>query len=563
MPDTDWIERPAVGIPTHASPNSYLGEEDAADEWMNPDQPLDTFLHTDAYRTFSRTDLSYLYGRRGTGKTSILHMLHYEVRNSKLNDYRYAWLIDDEETYLSLTMQVRTSQLTEYEDNELQLFLREKWKWAFRVAAMQGVIWEARQSNSLFNKNHEKIESFLTQAGLLNGDLKPSKLSALAKIVEITANEIEEADMKSLQLAGVVTRITRRLNSVDFDTANEALTKLLSAEDTFALVLIDSLEEYNITDRISHCNIAALLSAIADIYRVRDEKRVLVKVALPAEIYNHLTIFAHDKIARRFHFINWRQKDLISFVAKRYLRRLTRPEERSGSKYLNELKALENEKSATAFLYQHMPSTIETRQGVELDTLSYIVKHTQKKPRQLITILNSVLGLCEETDCSIESLSAAIIVKGIHTRSDALVKDALDIYGRLYKEAPRIARQTFVRRRNIFRWCELDKFIQQVSSLRNRSGLSADEVKQFFVEAGILGREARRTESGNVDYVEVEYEYQVKGVLEFSNDSVAVIHPMFYDEFESKVHRRSILFPAPYEEEELAALRAVRVNMGD
>ena len=80
-------------------PIAFLGEEDAETEWRRPEKPLLIFLSTPAYTEFKEPGVLYLLGRRGTGKTTILQMLRYEIRSNNDPNYSYVWMINSEEAY--------------------------------------------------------------------------------------------------------------------------------------------------------------------------------------------------------------------------------------------------------------------------------------------------------------------------------------------------------------------------------------------------------------------------------------------------------------------------------
>ena len=73
-----------------------LGSFDAIKEWQNQEEACAKFLNTRAYKRFIKDEYIVLIGRTGTGKTSILKKLQYDIENGiKKDEIRFNYLADD------------------------------------------------------------------------------------------------------------------------------------------------------------------------------------------------------------------------------------------------------------------------------------------------------------------------------------------------------------------------------------------------------------------------------------------------------------------------------------
>jgi len=69
---------------------NIFGESEAEVEWQKSAEDSATvFLHTDAYTQFSKPNVLFMFGRRGTGKTAILRMTKYCINKDIYPHYNF------------------------------------------------------------------------------------------------------------------------------------------------------------------------------------------------------------------------------------------------------------------------------------------------------------------------------------------------------------------------------------------------------------------------------------------------------------------------------------------
>jgi len=148
-------------IQQYITPKSFFGEEDAAIEWgENPENSANTFFHTKSYQSFQNEGALFLFGRRGTGKTAIMRMFDYEIKNNKISDYCCSYVVNQEDAYNDLAIQLRGSPLADLPENELAHFLIKKWHWVLMSSAMISVYRKYSEVDSE-NENLININKFL------------------------------------------------------------------------------------------------------------------------------------------------------------------------------------------------------------------------------------------------------------------------------------------------------------------------------------------------------------------------------------------------------------------
>ncbi len=336
------------------------------------------------------------------------------------------------------------------------------------------------------------------------------------------------------------------------------MSQILKRERKYGLVLVDSLEFYDLRDTISKTVTSSLIEAIRQMYGSRVRNRILAKAAFPSEIYPHLSAVNKEKIEGKNLYILWRYKDLIRLLAKRYyyseFGEQTDPPTLDFSQYV----------TSREYLYERLPPTVRSTHGVGFDTLGYIMKHTQKKPRQFIMLMNVILTLAERKGLDPMQVSEQAVRAGVHARLDILVEGILDVYDQVYPNCSRVVRRILTRAPSHFDYGTLDRLVSEASSVRTESNLSAEEAKRLLLECGALGIECGIHELPTPGHflLEALFEYQVKGVITMSNRARFAIHPMLYQEFHAEVDRTRFVYPIPSEDEERTMLGELGIRLG-
>jgi hypothetical protein len=531
-------------------PRTLFGEEDAATEWEHNLNPQQIFAPIASYEEFSSHGALFLFGRRGTGKTALLHMLTHAVNTGGVSSKNYTCAVLLQPVVAELLPVFRGARLAELEETDLLSLLRLVWHWLIVSAAYIGIARkypQARaQESGLAIKFNKAIDEELSDI-----DVTRYLLDELFLIFKAT---LESAPDGANQLALITIALRERLGSLSTRVLERQIKAVFQKQKHPILVLVETEEVYQVNDRFASSVRSALIDALLDIYKHSFHSGVLAKAAFPSEIYPILAVSNAEKIENKIVFILWRYRDLVTLVAKRYYRILNG--NRRAGRLEKELHALDGFAQAKKFLDTILPARIITRNNVELDTLSYIIRHTQKKPRQLIAIFNCILTMIQDKGLNPRALvnNVELIRDAVHSRLDTLVVGALDIYHGIYPRATEIVRKSMTGMPCYFSASDLDKAIKQTNEVREET-IGREDVRQLLVQAGVIGltREAPRAARGgqaSASIMEALFEYQVKGKLIITSNSICVVHPMFYEELQIQIDGAVLAYPKPTEEEE-------------
>ncbi len=521
----------------------FIGEVDSQDEWSDGIHPEKFFVHTDSYKIICEKSTLFIFGRRGTGKTAVVQMLNYEIQSQKRKEYTYSRIINQEDAYHDLAIQVRNSPLANFPVEELVHTLKKKWLWAIEVSGMISILNE----DTIPDIKKTAIIGYLKTLGFLKGKRKKYKVFSI--LAESLAGELEKIDNTPAKVGAALFRFGNKIFNKDFDSAQDELYNILEEEKKTCLVLIDSIERYNLKDKIAKSVIGGLIQALLEIYHDR-KKGLYAKAAFPSEILRHMNPSNWGKTDDKLHIINWRYKDLIKLVAKRYYRFIINQNAR-----INSINKYNDEKVALDFFYNYFPKTIEAKSGIEIDTMSYIISHTQKKPRQLIHLINAILTFAETENKEITNLDDETIINGTHILLDSLFKETIQIYQQIYPNAYDLVKRTLSEAEAYFDYKELDVKLKEINSLLKNNTemieITKEDVKNLLIESGILGIAREKHKLSNEKNILIAlFEYQIKGTLTLNNASLCVIHPMFYQVFQIYSDMNTYVYPKPADEDE-------------
>jgi hypothetical protein len=535
----------------YLAPKTFFGQEDANVEWQDPKMSAKLFFHTHSYDEFKEPQCLFLFGRRGTGKTYLMRMLDYEANNGKIPGFRFSHVVKEEDAYHELSIQLRSSPFMELPYGDLVHLIQKKWTWVIITSAMRAVI--TAGANLHADNDYKTIKSFLARENLSPDG---TSIGVWDRLAANLSDNLDAIDYAPLKLGKAVTNMSRQLFSPAFYDAQNSLFRLLTTQQTNCLVLIDSIEVYDLHDKIGEALATALLETARIFHSKLPQQHILVKAAFPSEVYPRLRVLNKEKTEGRNLFILWRFKDLTCLIAKRYLERFKGP---VGLTF----QTLENYQNAVNYLQGKLPNTVVCEQGVEFDTLAYVIRHTQKKPRQVLLLLNILYTLAESDGVPLDPLPQDYISKGIHARLDILVNGSLDIYEQVYPLATRIVMRVLHGLPSLFDYKQLTKAIPQANALKSYGDLNREDVIRLLLESGSIGvRYADGHVVGNgVCLVEAYFEYQVKGTLESSNATHFVVHPMFYQQVNTEIDMTKYVYPVPLETEEQEIVARMKINL--
>lgn len=538
--------RPCEQIfPPQNSVEEYLGELDADNEWNNDfEGAYAQFLNTDAYKKFIVPENIILMGRTGTGKSSILNRYACAVNNKEGNTgFNLAINIKFELFFNKLKLYMFNNDTDSYISIGIELI--------FKLQIMQGLV-------NRFN-NYDDLIEFTQEIDIIKKYMKEKGIRKNTNIVKHISHILDTINDPGSDLRTAVFRLEKEFNALKDHDIQDALETILSKYRI--LLLVDSIDHYDITEKKVIVINKALVNMAFESYKYMGKYNVLIKVAIPSEIYTHIIEQIAAKRKSKVVAIEWRYKDLVRMLAIKvfYFFKKNIDEYKFAQELISDYQIQDFYKYQVALelLYKLLPKTCRACVPMYFESLPYCIRHTQKKPRQLITIFNSFIEkICEERQYDYFVYNSDLISNYIHRMQKDIINDALNMYNAPAKEKVLpIVKSVLNQKRNFLDGSELNAAIKDALNIYGSIGLSEKDVKQILIESGIIGQvQANRYVDKNnelfknINVMKISialFEYQIKDTLPLKNGVQYVLHPMCYEYYANEIDYNAMVYPTP------------------
>jgi hypothetical protein len=553
--------------------SAYLGAIDAEKEWNDdPKEAGIKFLHTTSYTNFMEEDALILLGRTGTGKTSIFRHIYEEIENRRIPQYKYAVIVPFEEILQNLIKAVddftSTNVMTPLLDN-IMVFIN---CYVMKALVKKGD--KGKKTISVMNQ-------YLRSHNLYSVEDDEYTNSGINKITEMIAasskmkNRVGDAATNLLVLRDIAEAFLEQGYSDAYQAMKEEL------KHSSILVLVDTLQEYDLRDVKVVLSIKALIAACFSYYNNAKASHIYMKISLPSEIHTCLVEKLPGKQQGNLVVIQWSNNDLLKMIAIRLLYLYNHGGndilEFAGKYqyrdfYDSDVNSVLNAKK---ILYEILPESCPTNLDFTFDTLAYCIRHTLRKPRELMMIFNTfVYKIFEERDSKYFINHPREIANMIHSTQESMILAALSMYTTSYDGILNACEIVLQNRRFYFAGGALNDKLREAEA--HRIGYDSEDIKRILLESGLVGKvndvsfrimentddkheTKESTPENSIRVIKAKFEYQVKGRLSLNRNDYYVIHPMCYEHFECEVGSRSLVYPIEFSDDD-EIMRSVRLK---
>lgn len=433
-----------------------LGQFDAKNEWQNQKEASAKFLNTRAYKKFTQDDYIILIGRTGTGKTCILKKLQYEIENRNNSELNFKYAISlDFKPYL-----VELIKLGEINNTFTSLYNLEKNIEMLLNLEVMRKIYNDTDFVDLDYTSSKKIKKYLVDNHINTAiDLFSQAINEMKSLYE---------DSNAGKLFGtlcILDRLRAKYVNVEYDVIMRDIYDFLNNQRM--LILIDSMDRYDIREP----EVVLVTQKLVEVafnsffYHIK-EHNILVKIALPAELSTLFIYRLPAKQQQNSVTIEWKYKELITMISIRwfyyckYKSNDNLLEELANGWTLNDF--YDNYTLSKQFLLKILPEKCKATISLNFDTLAYCIRHTQKKPRQLMNIFNVFVDkIIENKSTSFFFDNPNLISYCIHTTQSDIINDTVNMYNDLANaRILEICTEIFYKKRYLITKEELMKYIK-------------------------------------------------------------------------------------------------------
>jgi hypothetical protein len=457
------------------------------------------FTHTNHYATALKPITYLIVGRRGSGKSSLVQYLQhntefpnpYFISVGKADDY-------NTELYEFAKKLDIGGELSINKICEVWQFVF--WQCIFKKLSNNQVIAKGISKDS----NDPSVNNFIRH--LLNGLL----------------NKFEAHDAISIYDA-----LQETFKNQHIKDAQKEVYKLVNSKSLF--LIIDSKEKYN-RDDINEMRVTtAQIKAANEFNSINKTKNIFIKLCVADEIFPYLKEEYIPNTLKDIQYplyMFWKPKDLMRLISWRLFKFLQTKKIINWSS--DKIKWNDYKNIKQNILDHFFAPTIKNRRGIEENTIPYILRHTQLRPRQLVVVCNAIAARAEEMGYNFnEPFSAKIIKEALVEAEVDLADEIINSYSSIYEKLGDMV-SALEGMPMIFKANELNKCAQRVKRLFSKAEYSPENFKKILIEIGVIGRVRGTDDITKQNFIEADFEYFVKDRVYINEDDNCVIHPMFF-----------------------------------
>jgi hypothetical protein len=442
---------------------------------------------------------SIILGRKGSGKTSYLRSVYFDKKYDYFTEIRTAHVLG----HISKVIQ-RMAGAAVFPET-----LAELWENILWICVLSEI-----RKYPLPQDRLSLINVYLEKVGVHNSSNVDDVLWKLAGIFD---QVIEESPNEG------ITEILRRFDRVTFDSTNAAVVDSLKASDKRFVILMDSLDDFQLDIESVSDSLKGLLKFVGSMNKPRDV--VDIRFCLPTELYRRIIKISSNpnKDFRRSLKLQWTASELILIGAQRlkiYLE-LYYPD------HLKRLLPLDPTGRADALrLFDAvLPKTITNSAGFHENTISYILRHTQLLPRHFLMLLNSIFRSNGGNQSrNLFPVSETRIISGIRQVEERIVTEIFVAFKLIHPTAEEVCKRCLPELGHKLSVGELHR----VYTRRGKAvfdGENLFEFQRMLMEIGALGR-VKPGKATDV-YIQGNFEYTVEHEIAVSHEDELCIHPLF------------------------------------
>lgn len=486
------------------------------------------FVKAEYYHRLLTNSASFIVGRRGAGKSALALHARNEFSASRMivaDESEYERYKEAIRAYAGI-YQLSSSQITDVADN--------LWRFVLAVVSLQAGL------SGLGSENPEIAKS--ATENLARWGLTDANVGGIIRFAQAYSTDGVDADINGPM------EVLRRLNELwNDERVRRTLSMIGDSEGGQFAIFFDSLEKYEFDEPEMVDALTGIAKAMLNFANTPNLDRVIrIFFSMPGEIFEDVAKIAPGKIFPKTVFVQWRYGELIWLVALRYLQMLERARIPHDSVKLKSIinrltkstafndngRALRKE-----FFYDTniLPATVDNRMGTAEDTFAYIFRHTQLRPRELITVFNQMLSYSRDKQ-ELPNISGEVIRSSLHRPEilQNLVKDALSPFDDVFDDFADATSAVLSSESRVFLGSDLARWSKRIYDTPRSTHIDDVQFRTYLIRSGIIGEVC--AEAPHSVYTAARFEYLVQDRIPFSNDRLFCVHPIVGDFLKMKRH---------------------------
>jgi hypothetical protein len=529
-----------AGLSTTPSVSLDEYELGSLDAWNRNEQEglQRVFVPIQQFHELPEHSRTFLCGRRGSGKSAIAIMSQqnpawsacYVLPGESSQYGAYMHLVED--------LEYRHGQGFTI---DIQRFVKLLWTYCLQITVLQHTLTFAIENNL----DDAGIGAFL------------SKRNFVSKSIGSLLHQTFEKALQQASGSGPAAAygaIMKLMEEPEFIIAMKNVPSALGKHRL--LIIFDTIESYKIYHDAMLKGLRGVVAALVAVMTSTWYSWVGIRFFLPAEVFEDVASEIPSKVIGSTVFLRWETGDLMRLVSRRWVSMLERTKLMQPvglanvNRLVNDAMATVDAKNLKQNLWYEnsfLPSQIFNKRNLPEDTFAFIFRHTQRRPREVLFVLNQIVTKAYARR-ELPHISPRSVVDGVHDRKtlQLIVTEALSPYDGYIDNIVDRARSTFYNRSRLFDLTDLRRFAKAFYDIGKVPNIQPERFVEFLLRAGVVGLLKPTDGTGtNTPYYAAEFEYLMQDHLPLTMNRQYCVHPALGDLFGMPPSPMRSIYPAP------------------
>jgi energy-coupling factor transporter ATP-binding protein EcfA2 len=483
------------------------------------------------YNDVLRNNIWLVYGRKGSGKSTLVDYLSTSNGNKKVI------VIRPRENELFRKIKAAISP-------EAILHIDETISFIFDFVLMTNLMKETLldAGYKIVNDNSLSIiHLFLKNHGFLSGNIYHKALKFLGTLTG--GAFVIKPNLPNLY--------DNNCSEPNFSDAKKALYNYMDQNKINRIICIDDIDEigfsYSPIDKVL-INSLIIFMVRSNISSIEKHIGLRILITTPSELFFQSSLWGADWVSSKSRCLQWiEMEQLQGLVNKRIAIELNVT--KSHPRFPDDKYSIETEHTWQKIF----PASIRNKLDKSESTFQYIVRHTFYTPRQVLDLCDFILIKFDANKIPFSEIikvdtykSSQIIQDAVESFTYRLRRDLIDVYSKLYIGLDEVF-QSFQQRPNIWYRNQLLSFVKEKTlsliSIENEKEYTNEQLVEKLQNIGFFGLGTRSI----VEVVgTIKYDMRFSFLEEYptyKSWEIAAISPLFYDSYDIRPLDNVIVIP--------------------